>query len=281
MDIKKIILIGVLLVVAVVGFFQLQRMTAPAAVVAQDQSVAKTVSTVEYVDVLVATADIPLGTRLSEEVIGWQKWPAEALSEILIDNATRPDALQEMVAAVTRTAIYQGEPILDRKVVQTGERGQMSALLGPGMRAISTRISVDTAAGGFIQPGDRVDVILTVQVQNATSGAASSRQRTYLATTIFENVNVLAIGQTYADTEGGEAYVIGSTALLELSQNDSEVLIEAQSRGDLSLTLRGLDRHRAAFPPSAATQNRETTGTISSMIIYRNGQSQHVAVQGQ
>ena len=282
MDTKKLILVGVLGVVAVGAFLQLQKLSAPVPV--QDpvatQVPAQIISEVSYAKVLVAAADIPMGTRVVPDHLNWVKWPKEAISENLISDDTRPGAIEELTTSVARTAIYAGEPIVQRKLVLTGDRGQMSALLKPGMRAIATRISVDSAAGGFIQPGDRVDVVLTTQIKNdGQAGGAATNQ--YLAETIFENVHVLAIDQVFGDTPDGQAAVVGSTALMELSRSDSEVLIEAQSRGDLSLILRGLENRRVGFVPSAATTDRKKSGAVTSMTIYRNGTSQQVAIQGQ
>jgi len=282
MDTKKLILVGVLGVVAVGAFLQLQKLSTPPPVAdpTPTATLQPIVAEVNYVKVLVAATDIPMGSRVSPDNLQWTKWPNEALSENLIDDVARPGALDELNTAVARTAIYAGEPIVQRKLVLSGDRGQMSALLKPGMRAIATRISVDSAAGGFIQPGDRVDVVLTVQLKN-DNAAGGNNQNNYVAKTVFENVHVLAIDQVFGDTPDGQAAVVGSTALLELSQDDSEVLIEAQSTGDLSLILRGLENRRPGFVPSAATVDRKTTGSVSSMTIYRDGRAQQVSIQGQ
>lgn len=277
MDIKRVLLIGGLGAVAVVGFLQLQKMgqqpTAP--VVNKTKQVIKEISVVDYVDVLVAKRDVPLGSRLTRDMIVWKKWPAEALNPTLIDNQTHPDALTAYAGAVSKTAIYKGEPIMNRKVVQPGERGQMSALLKPGMRAIAIRINVETAAGGFIQPGDRVDLVLTTKAPGTAFGQAN-----YVSKTIFENVGVLAIGKVYNNTSEGTAYVSGSTAVLELSQDDAELLTEAQSKGDISLALRGIDRRNAPVPSAAKTKGQRSSAG-ASVTVYRNGQSKQVAIQGQ
>ena len=276
MDIKKILLIGGLGLVAVVGFLQLQKMGQPTAPMVQEtQQVVKEISVVDYVDVLVAKRDIPLGSRLTREMIAWKKWPAEALNKTLIDNQSQPDALVKFAGAVSKTAIYKGEPIMNRKVVHPGERGQMSALLKPGMRAIAIRINVETAAGGFIQPGDRVDLVLTTKAPGTAFGQAN-----YVSKTIFENVGVLAIGKVYNNTSEGTAYVSGSTAVLELSQTDAEILTEAQSRGDISLALRGLDRRTGPVPSAAKTRSQRSSAG-ASVTVYRNGQAKQVAIQGQ
>jgi len=60
---------------------------------------------------------------------------------------SQPQALEEYVGAVTRVNLYANEPIISPKVVKTGEKGQMAALLSPGMRAIAARITTDSAAG--------------------------------------------------------------------------------------------------------------------------------------
>lgn len=283
MDTKKILLLGGLGVIAVVGFLQLNSMSKPkpAAPVAA-APVTEIVSNVEYVKVLAAAMDIPRGTRLTSDYLQWKQWPIEALEASFIDDQEQPQAFEEYMSAVTRTAIYAGEPIMRQKVVQSGDRGLMAALLKPGMRAISTRITAGTAAGGFIQPGDRVDVVLTTQLaKTLNSQMVNNNQNNYMSTTIFENVPVLAIGQTSNQAPDGTAYVIGSTALLEMSKSDAEVLTEAQSKGDISLILRGLNRSGAGFAPSMATKPREKEATtVRALHIYRAGQKQHVSIQG-
>ena len=284
MDTKKLLLMGGLGIVTIVGFLQLQKLNQPAPV---QQTVAtpepQIISQVDYIDVLAIAVDVSMGQRLTPEMMMWKKWPTEAMSESFIDITTRPQAMEELTSSVVKVPLYAGEPIVQRKVVLKNDRSAMASMLQPGMRAIATRISVDSAAGGFINPNDRVDIVLTTQQrETATPGMQAAAATTYAATTIFENVKVLAVDQVYGNSADGQAFVIGSTATLEMSQEDAEVLIEAQSKGELSLTLRGLDSRRPGFVPSAATTKREEkSASASSITMYRNGQSQQVSVQGQ
>lgn len=284
METKKLILLGVLGAIAVGGFLTLQNLSAPVAPspTKTAEPVKQIVDTVEYVDVLSAARDLPMGTKLTADMLKWKKWPAKALEPNQIDNKKAPQAMEEYVGAVTRSDIYEGEPILAPKVVQPGDKGVMSAVLSPGMRAISTRITPDSAAGGFIQPGDRVDVILTSQVINTNRNIGQqNNQNSFISTTIFQNVPVLAIGQEYQPKPDGSPVYVGATALLEMSPKDAEILIEAQSRGEISLVLRSLDQRRVGYVPSRATTKREKkTGNVSSLIVYRGGEKQQVAVQG-
>ena len=285
MNTKKIVLLAVLGIIAVIGFMMLKKLTTPPPApqpTSSDEPVAQVISTVEYVKVLAAANDIQMGTRLSQGMLKWKKWPSEALESNLIDQQSQPQALEEYVGAVTRVNLYANEPILSPKVVKTGEKGQMAALLSPGMRAIAARITTDSAAGGFILPGDRVDVILTTRIRvNNLQSVSQNSVDNYISSAILANVKVLAIGQSDTPSPDGQSTILGNTALLELSLNDAELLQEAQSKGEISLALRGLDRRRVGFVPSAATAGRKkSTGQVSSIMLYRSGQKQQVAIQG-
>jgi pilus assembly protein CpaB len=121
------------------------------------------------------------------------------------------------------------------------------------MRAISTPISEESSAGGFILPNDRVDVILTRTVKRGNKDDKVSE-------TVLKNVRVLAIGQTL-EQKGDEKVATGKTATLELTPPQTEILSLAQSLGELSLSLRSL---ADALPGSelGASLNRPNSGTV-------------------
>jgi len=276
MDRRRLILLGIMVPVALFLFFQLRQMGAPKKApppkpVAVPQQV---VEQVQYSDVLIASSDISFGTRLGEMHMAWKQWPADVVSPDFITRENKPQAMENMLGGVVRSEIYSGEPITKRKIVMPGEKSVMSALLQPGMRAVTTRISVDTAAGGFIQPGDNVDIILTSAI---SKGAAGGKR--IVSQTIFENVRVLAIDQTFATTSESRASVIGSTATFEMTQRDAEVLQQSVAQGDLSLTLRPLGK--SAAPGKSLSSVSRKSGDVASMTIYRNGQPTQVAIRGQ
>jgi len=208
-QIKKIAMLGA---AAVVVFF-IVKSIAPSQ---QAETVQPVVQEIAKTRVLMAASNIPLGSRLNADVLSFETWPTENIRPGMIDADLRPDAIEELTGAIVKSEIYEGDPINEAKLVIGTDAGVMSALLGPGMRAVTTRISVETAAGGFIQPGDRVDVIVTetfdVQVDQSTDNSPGSiiRDEIHVSNTIFENVQVLAIDQTFATDPEGEAYVIGS-----------------------------------------------------------------------
>ncbi|WP_409432513.1 Flp pilus assembly protein CpaB [Litorimonas sp. RW-G-Af-16] len=282
MNTKKIILMGAMLLMAGVIFTQVKKLNAPQ----EFEAPAPTIEKVKYERVLAASEDLGLGARVGSSSLRWIDWPEEALNPSLVTETNRPDATTELENSIVRSPITEGEPINLNKLVQAGDSGVMAALLSPGMRAVTTRISVDTAAGGFIQPGDRVDVILRqsfrIEQSKADKDKGGIRQeRLVLANTVLENVKVLAIDQEYSVTAENEAYVIGSTATFELNQEDAELLQEAAGAGDISLTLRGMNRPNARSQ-SVAVKERETlSDKPKTLTIYRSGQPTRVAVEEQ
>src|SRR5690606_153971 len=114
-------------------------------------------------------------------------------SAYIIKN-DRPDAIDELAGSIARGPFTAGEPIRESKLIKANGSGYMAAILPSGMRAISTEISPETGAGGFILPNDRVDVILSRRERGDSRGTEGSTSET-----ILTNIRVLAIDQTVED----------------------------------------------------------------------------------
>jgi pilus assembly protein CpaB len=195
-----------------------------------------TVDTVATVPVLVASRDVLMGEKLLPGSMEWQPWPEKSVTDTMITRKEDPDAQQKYETARARLAIFQGEPIMDKKVVLPTDTGFMAAILPKGMRAIAVRVSEESGAGGFILPNDRVDVVLTRKIDD-DSGSA----KVVTSETILSNVKVLAIDQAFRrEGEGEQVIVAKKTATLELNPQQSEVVSMAESLGQLSLVLRSI-----------------------------------------
>lgn len=192
------------------------------------------INKVQTEEVLIAARDIAMGDRVELAAMTWANWPKDNIASTMITKKTMPNAPNKFKDGRARNAIYQGEPISDKKVVIPGERGFMAAILPSGHRALSVRISAETGAGGFILPNDRVDIILTRKV---SGGKGADRQT---SETVLTNVRVLAIDQTYKQDEKGGQVVVGKTATVELDPVQAEVLSMVESSGQLSLALRSI-----------------------------------------
>jgi len=206
----------------------------------------------QTVDVLVAKSDIGLGQSVVPDDLVWQTWPAASASNSFIRRSERPDATKEVTGSIARAPFIAGEPIREPKLVKANGSGFMAAILPTGMRAISTEISPETGAGGFILPNDRVDVIVTLQV--------SETPKAFAARTLLRDVRVLAVDQTFAQDKDQKT-VIAKTATLELSPQQSEVVSAASSTGVVSLALRALGDN--ANTDVAMNSNKYNNGVVS------------------
>lgn len=285
METRKIIILGGMVLMGAGVFYAMQQLGTPSAPPLPTTAPVVQVKEVEYVPVLAIDADVTTGQRITEDMLTSIKWPAEALTTNLINMDDEPDAKAQYINSLARQPMAQGETISRGKVIMAGDSGIMAALLKPGMRAVTTRISVDTAAGGFIQPGDRVDIIirenLPIPRDNSQVGQqrAPERSSLYIAQTLFENVKVLAIDQTFTTSADSGAAIPGSTATFELSQSDAELLQEAEGYGDLYLTLRGVTGSGYKGRSAAVSARQKAEPAPSTLTIYRNGEASPVALQ--
>jgi pilus assembly protein CpaB len=190
----------------------------------------------QTVDVLIAKSDIGLGQTVAAGDLQWQTWPAATASNNFIRRNERPDATTQIAGSVARSPFIAGEPIRELKLVRADGSGFMAAILPTGMRAVSTEISPETGAGGFILPNDRVDVILSRRDKNPDRAGSGD---VVVSEIIMSNVRVLAIDQT-VEEKNGQKVVVGKTATLELKPEQSEGLARARQSGTLSLALRSL-----------------------------------------
>ena len=196
---------------------------------------AEPVAQLPTVEILVAKSDIGLGQVVKPEDLQWQIWPAATASGSLINRAGKADAITEIAGSIARAPFIAGEPIREQKLVKANGSGFMAAILPTGMRAISTEISPETGAGGFILPNDRVDVILSKREKNPDSKGPDL----VIAEIVLTNVRVLAIDQAPKEKEGINT-LVGKTATLELKPDQAETLARARQGGTLSLALRSI-----------------------------------------
>jgi pilus assembly protein CpaB len=192
---------------------------------------------VNSTEVLVAGADIAVGQTVNEGNFRWVSWPADAITH---DYITKQNggvaAMRDLSGSIARSSLLAGEPITTQKLVKAGQGGVLAAILPQGMRAISTRIKAETAAGSLILPNDHVDVILIRRLRSR------SGQEDNVVDTLFRNVRVIAIGQQIETAKDGKRAADGgaSTATLELTPRQAELMALANAMGDITLSLRSV-----------------------------------------
>ena len=197
------------------------------------------------VEVLAADRDLLAGTLLTANDLTYV--PLEARNVLSSHIRKEPaDTGQEqeppsVIGAVTRVALLAGMPLTDAGLIRPGQDGFLAAVLLPDRRALTITVNQETSHAGMIAPGDRVDVIFTMQVSSDDPSQLNSFSRT-----VLEDIRVVAVGQriesvNYAEQEGSLTPQIGgNTVTLEVRPPDADKLVLATTRGSLALALRPL-----------------------------------------
>lgn len=222
----------------------------------------------ETVEVLIAKTDLDRGQLIGPGDVGWQIWPKAAANGSFIRQTARPNAIDQFVGAIVREPVAAGQPIYDPMVVFAKGSGFMAAILPKGMRAVAMDVSPDSGAGGFILPGDHVDVVLTHHDKEAEKQNSGTEK--ILSETILRNVPVLAVDQT-VEQKGSQKVAVAKTVTLQLTPNQAESLELARVQGSLSLSLRSLLDSESPTPESgteaeANTQINTVRYGVSTMI---------------
>lgn len=236
MSARQIIVLVVAGIAAIGALFLIRGMNSHP----QQQAAAQSQQPIAGEQVLVAARDVQQGAMLTPGDLAVALFPTASVNGQFVKLSAQPSAQADYVGGVTRRAFVQGEPIVASAVVKPDGRGFMAAQLAPGFRAVALNIEQKNAVGGFIQPNDHVDVIVTTRT-DARSDSGGSQQQTH-SDIILQDIRVLAIGdKTDAQASGDHPETNdGQVAVLEMSPEDARTLEMARAAGDVSLVLRGV-----------------------------------------
>lgn len=199
----------------------------------------------ERVAVVVAARAIAPGAVIGEGDVALRQAAPGQLAE---------GALTQLEQALGRVALYpiaRGEQVLRQRLAPEGVgAGDAAAALPAGRVGVAVKVAPETAAGGLLRPGDRVDVAAALPVGGAGG------QETWVACTVARDVPVLAVGSEVARPEeggvlarGGKGAPDAATGTLAASPEQALAIWAASQKGRLSLLLRGI-QGEAAYPPA-------------------------------
>jgi pilus assembly protein CpaB len=214
-------------------------------------------------EVIVAADDLQVGSKIEDKDIRLARFPSGELPAGLFHSKTK------VVGRGVILPISKGEFVLTNKLAGENAGAGLPALIPPGMRAVSVRVNDTTSVSGFVQPGTRVDVLLTGNPQG------SNEQQT---TTVLENVAVIATGQKLERNSAGEAQSSPVVTLL-VSPDDAQRLTLASSQGHIQLVLRNpLDTKQEEV---AATRSNSLYkgGVEPAPVATTRKPSRHIVVQ--
>jgi pilus assembly protein CpaB len=173
--------------------------------------------------VVVAKQPLRFGTELNASMLQEAPWPSDSLPA---GAFAKINDIMSGGRRVVLAAIEANEPVLALKITGAGQRATLSALVKPGMKAVTIRVNDVEGVGGFVLPGDHVDIVLTRQLEK---GSATTQ-------VVLQNTRVLAVDQI-ADDRAAKATVAKSVTL-EVDTVEAQKLWLASSVGSLSLLLR-------------------------------------------
>ena len=212
--------------------------------------------------VLVAQRALPVGTIITADSVAFQAWPKEMVQDAYFIDGEAD--MNKLLGTVVRYPITAGQPVTQGGLVAPGDRGFLAAALGAGMRAVTIPVSAKTGVGGFVFPGDHVDLLLTQTVPAQDTGQPLKATETFL-----RNVRVLATDQSTETTveEGKTVVRAFQTVTLEVTPKMAEKIQVAQTVGTLSLALRSLADNQSELDqaiangtlkiPAGATKDQE------------------------
>ena len=216
------------------------------------------------VEVIAASRDLLVGTLLTANDITYVPLEADAVfSSHMRRDQTEPSAV---IGSVVRTALLAGMPLTLAALIRPGQEGFLAAALMPDHRAVTIVVNQETSHAGLIAPGDRVDVIFTMQVPSDGASQLNSFSRT-----ILENLRVVAVGRrvesavSEPESEENGGRNGDDTVTLEVLPPEADRLVLATTRGSISLALRPLSQLgqstyrpptglRTLLPPPATAQ---------------------------
>jgi pilus assembly protein CpaB len=220
--------------------------------------------------IVVAKRPLRFGTELSADMLQETPWPQQALP------AGAFHKVSEILSAgrrVVLTAIEANEPVLSVKITGPGERATLSSLVHKGMKAVTIRVNDVEGVGGFVLPGDRVDVVLTRQIDK---GSATTE-------VVLQDVRVLAVDQT-ADDRAAKAAVAKSVTL-EVTTVQAQKVWLATSVGNLSLLLRKAGETAQVNTRKITLKDLENSfglgddkGTTTTIVVTRPSSKQEYSV---
>lgn len=170
--------------------------------------------------VVIAALEIPFGQKIEMSHLKTIAWPSDNLPESTFSD------IAEVDGRIANQKIAKGELILQQRVVEEVNGSMLSAILTPGMRAITVRVNDVIGVGGFLLPGNRVDIL-------ASRKDSNRRAHTRI---LLEDLKVLAVDQT-ASTDKDKPVVVRAVTL-EIDPKQAEKLVQATVEGTVQLTLR-------------------------------------------
>lgn len=245
------------------------------------------------IEILVASKDLSIGKTLENDDMMWQSWPKSSVfAGAITKDSLELEEGEQPIEGLLKRGVAKGEPLLKSALVKEEKGNFVAATLGDGMRAMAIRVKAESSVGGFVTPGDFVDVIMTYDVKiprdPSIQAAANTAVSKKAAQTVLENIRVVAVDQKAKEMEETS---VARTVTLEVTATQAEELALANAMGALSLALRKLGDTETSANKAPVTDVRMSTlmqelmgngdsdaGQSTTVQIYNGGEIQTIRV---
>lgn len=201
------------------------------------------------VNIVLSARSLPVGAAVTERDVKLVAWPGDALPSGYIRS------VQDAVGRGVITPVAENEPLLAAKMSTKEAGGGLPIIIRDGMRAVSVRVDEVIGVAGFVLPGTRVDVMLTLD-KGPTRAQGTTK-------TLLQNVQTLAAGQSVTRDKEGKPQTVTVVTVL-VSPDDAELLALAAKEGRLQLALRNTLDTLAVATSGARADKLSPSGTSTS-----------------
>lgn len=184
--------------------------------------------------VVVAAKQIKAGAKITSEDLTIKQMPRQSVPR------EYPDSVEPLIGRIVKGTIQPDEAVTDVRLVAKGTAGGLSVLIPEGQRAVTIKVTEVSGIGGFINPGDRVDILSVYKKRDIETKEGESQEGEAYSKTILQNVLVLAVGDKLYDPDNLVITTPNAATHVTVALNpkDSEKLSLAVSKSQVQLTLR-------------------------------------------
>src|SRR5947209_10814818 len=252
---RRVLFIGLALILSVAAFLLLQ-MWSRGHSGAPGGRAGRGTPTIPVTRVLVANVELPAGSVLRGDQLRWEPWPSASAATYVVEGRARP---ADFEGSVLRSHLAPGEPIVPGQVAHPGERGFLAAVLEPGDSAVTINVTPSSGMAGFLVPGDRADVLLTMTVPAAVKEAPPH----HVSEVLVANVRVVGVDQSFSQDKKTDKKDVTApkTVTLEVTPKQAQVIAVGADIGNLSISLRSLGAPAAEPLPMAESHTWDVEAT--------------------
>ena len=220
-------------------------------------------ATVDTSPIYVAKTNINLGDPFDASMLSLQEWPKDRIPPGAITS------LEQLADRRPRQSIFQGEPILESKLLAPGQMADPTGSIPPGFRLKTIGVDAESSVAGLLSPGDRVDISLYVS-RDDRKGIEAAKTKT-----ILQNIRVFAVEQmVQRSPDGGDARQIPKTVSLLVTPEQANKITLAEQLGEISLIPRNPNDEKSVVATETTADDLLGTGNSRNSRAAEQGRDQ-------